>query len=597
VGDITALVGANDAGKSSLLEALAIFFDEAKLDSEDACIWGQRDDLSIICEFEDLPTSLVIDADHPTDLRTEHLLNLDGRLEVHKVFNGALKTPKLSGIYANAIHPTIDGATDLLTLTTKELKDRAAELEINLDGVDKRINTLLRRQIWDSFDDLNRQSKFVPLDEADAGKIWDQLRGHLPTFALFKSDRESTDQDSEAQDPMISAVKEALKKQDDALKQITDYVRREVKAIADSTIDKLREIDEKIAAELNPKFGPESWDKVFKISLTGDEAVPINKRGSGVRRLILLSFFRAKAERRQLEQDSPSVIYAVEEPETSQHPKNQRMLMEAFEELSDRSGCQVLISTHTPVMAKLLPLKAIRYLQVGENKKRILLPGNDQTYQIVAKELGVLTDHDVRLFIGVEGPNDIKFLNAICDVLRTQDPQVPNLSALEKIGAVIFIPMGGQNLLSWTFRLQKLNRPEFHILDRDTVPPMTAKYQAEADEINGRPNCRAVITSKLELENYLHPTAIQTARPEIEVVFGNFDDVPKLVAQVQHAVSETEVPWGDLEPNKQKKKIDKAKSWLSSEVTPRMTIDLLDERDPDGEIRGWFATIRQVLNS
>ena len=33
--DLTAIIGRNDAGKSALLEALAVFFEEAKLDKDD----------------------------------------------------------------------------------------------------------------------------------------------------------------------------------------------------------------------------------------------------------------------------------------------------------------------------------------------------------------------------------------------------------------------------------------------------------------------------------------------------------------------------------------------------------------------------------
>ena len=63
------------------------------------------------------------------------------------------------------------------------------------------------------------------------------------------------------------------------------------------------------------------------MALRDGNGVPVNKRGSGARRLILLSFFRAQAERAA---GGKEVIYAIEEPETSQHPDNQRALAEAL---------------------------------------------------------------------------------------------------------------------------------------------------------------------------------------------------------------------------------------------------------------------------
>lgn len=53
-----------------------------------------------------------------------------------------------------------------------------------------------------------------------------------------------------------------------------------------------------------------------------------------MRRLILLNYFRAEAER-QRESDR-SIIYALEEPETAQHPDWQRMLYSALVELSEQ---------------------------------------------------------------------------------------------------------------------------------------------------------------------------------------------------------------------------------------------------------------------
>ena len=159
---------------------------------------------------------------------------------------------------------------------------------------------------------------------------WEQLKKELPIFSLFKSDRPSTDQDEEAQDPMKAAVKEAIRAKEEELNRIEEYVRNEVKAIAENTVKKIREMDPSLASQLSPRFTPPSWANVFKISLTGEDEIPINKRGSGVRRLILLNFFRAKAERQAIDREVNDIIYAVEEPETCQHPNSQRMLLQFF---------------------------------------------------------------------------------------------------------------------------------------------------------------------------------------------------------------------------------------------------------------------------
>ena len=47
-------------------------------------------------------------------------------------------------------------------------------------------------------------------EKGNEAKVWEGLKEALPLFVVFKSDRHSSDQDSEAQDPLKSAIKEAL---------------------------------------------------------------------------------------------------------------------------------------------------------------------------------------------------------------------------------------------------------------------------------------------------------------------------------------------------------------------------------------------------
>ena len=143
---------------------------------------------------------------------------------------------------------------------------------------------------------------------------------------------------------MKIAVQAAIKDIEDELEAVREKVRLSVMEVAQRTIAKLTEMDSELAGQLNPTFKAEpKWDG-FKLTLTGDNDIPINKRGSGVRRLILLNFFRAEAERRRETADSRRVIYAIEEPESSQHPDNQTMLIRALLELSIDPNTQVLLT-------------------------------------------------------------------------------------------------------------------------------------------------------------------------------------------------------------------------------------------------------------
>ena len=563
-----------------------------EVDVEDATI-------RIVCVFDEVPPELVIDAQHSTDLATEHLLNSDGLLEIAKVYNCNIAKPKCSGVYARAAHPTADGYADLLSLTNTRLKQRASSLGVDLGSVNQTVNTELRRAIWGHAGDLQCREVDVELKAEAAKVIWDQLKKHLPVYALFKSDRPSTDQDAEAQDPMKAAVKEAIKAQESTLSEIADKVKTEVQEIANKTVEKIREMNPELASQLTPRVSNKNWDTLFSVTLTGDEDIPINKRGSGTRRLVLLNFFRAKAEK-EAEGKSTGLIYAIEEPETSQHPHNQSMLVTALEDLAERPGCQVFLTTHTPMLACRFSQLAFRLVTQDTGQPVIRHGKEENTIKEIVKSLGVLPDHNIRVFFGIEGRNDINFLRAISKILHdAKEEGIPDLGEAEDLGYLVFVPLGGSSLDLWVSRLEGFNRPEFYVFDRDATPPTDPHYKVQADEINERDGCTAWHTSKHELENYIHRDLIAAEYPNYAGDGTDFEDVPTLFAQVVHEASDSGFTWADVlvDPEKLKKKVSAAKKRLNTEFAAKMTPELLTSVDANNDVRGWLLVIGEALQS
>lgn len=122
--DLTALIGRNDSGKSSILEAIEMFLDDAAPDKDDACKHGNPRDLAIIGIFDEVPEKLVLDQEAETSLQDEYLLNSDGQLEIHKIFNGSLEKPKISALKPKlvAVHPSAKNIDDLVSLNNADLK-------------------------------------------------------------------------------------------------------------------------------------------------------------------------------------------------------------------------------------------------------------------------------------------------------------------------------------------------------------------------------------------------------------------------------------------------------------------------------------------
>ncbi len=601
--ELTAIIGCNDAGKSSFFDALEIFFENQKIDQNDLNIVSDSlKEVSISCVFSNLPDSILIDADHKTTLKGEYLLNKNEMLEIKKIYDCNFQNPKIN-TFVICEHPTHENAKDLLSLNNSKLKKKAEQISVDLANVNKSINASIRKAIRESIkNDLKIKTQDISLDKDTGKDIWNKLKEELPIFFLFKVDRETTDQDSEAQDPMKAAVKEALKFQKNKLDDLAEEVKKEVKKIAEKTVDKIKEMDPSLANTLSPKFDNPKWDSVFKIRLNADDDIPLNKRGSGVRRLVLLNFFIAKSEIEVPEERNKGVIYAIEEPETNQHPNNQKKIINAFMSLAEKSDYQVLLTTHTPSMAKLLPDKNLRFIEVKEKSRIIHNTSNDRKlFELIAKALGVLPDHNVKLFIAVEGKNDISFLNNISYLFKKEDEEsFLDLKELENKGEIIFFPIGGSNLALWASRLKELQVPEFHLYDRDVSTEEKFPKQSEIDKINERSGCKAFVTNKKEAENYISKKTIQKEVKDkynikISLEIDDFIDVPEWVAKKIYEEKEEKI-WDDLSPDKKKGKEQKIKNWLNRDVIKNMNIGDLDENTKK-EIRTWLDSIKQLYCS
>ena len=152
------------------------------------------------------------------------------------------------------------------------------------------------------------------------------------------------------QDPLKVITKTAINNVLDKLEEVKELIKQSAELIGNETIKKLEEMNPELAKVLKPDVSNKAWDTLFSFSFIGDDNIPMNKRGSGVRRLILLNYFRAEAERQN--SNNKTVIYAIEEPETSQHPNHQILLIDALNEIAQKDNHQVIITTHSPEIAK-----------------------------------------------------------------------------------------------------------------------------------------------------------------------------------------------------------------------------------------------------
>lgn len=467
--DMTAFVGKNDVGKSTILEALDIFFNDGKnivkmdrADINNIAVSEDNTETIISVLFDNLPEKVVIDTSYETSLAEEYLLNSDGLLEVAKHFsNGG--SPK---VYIRANHPTKDNCADLLSKKISELRQIVSRNDIPCEN--QTISSVIRKAIWSFYsDDLGLSDTEVEVTKEDAKKIWEKLSAYLPLYFLFQADRKNSDGDNEVQDPLKEAVKEILQDQSirDKLEEVADIVKAKLTEVSNHTMEKLREMDPSVANSLNPVLPNTTslkWADVFKnVSIAGDE-IPINKRGSGVKRLILLNFFRAEAERQAEEGGRTQVIYAIEEPETSQHTANQIILIRALKSLAAHDNIQVIITTHSPAVVK----------ELGFSDLKLIMKNDDGPRQVVNVQPGQLCYPSLNEinYIAFE-ETTIEYLNELYGYLEEIGRLQELKSSLPKRPYKKVLPNG--NLVDQQISTPEYVRHQIHHPENRNNPPYT----------------------------------------------------------------------------------------------------------------------------
>jgi putative ATP-dependent endonuclease of OLD family len=618
---LTAFIGKGDVGKSTILEALDIFFEggTVKIESADASKGGDPRNVRIGVVFAELPPELVLDSNAPTTLANEHLLNPEGDLEIYKVFNCGIQAPK-AAVFAYAVHPTADGAADILQKVQRELKaiisDNGLERNCNENQ-----NPSMRYAIYQAHADLQLQPRAVPLNDDNGKAIWAALQNYLPIFALFQSDRPSNDQDPEVQNPMKVAIEQALDQLTTELDAITNRVSEKAQETAARTLEKLQANYPNLASTLQPKFKKPSWKNIFKLDLEADDGIPLNKRGSGVRRLVLLSFFQAEAEKKRADAAAGTprprrVVYAIEEPETSQHPDSLEQIISALRELVN-AGDQVLLTTHVPGLASLIPLDCLRYVdRIGDGREVRIRAGSSEVYQEIADALGVLPDPierpGLKVAVLVEGKNDIDALRSMAKVLA----DAGEVGALDDSAIFWTIGGGGSTLKDWIERryLDKLGIHQIIIQDSDrsaAAIQLSVEKTRWLEDMRALGNVTAFITNKRNMDNYIHPDVIPRSTggrvsltPGVDIDYVRMADELSTRFRVARAAGALAFAPDDLDGNPIVGTTpDRCKRIISAYFMRHMTAAEIEQRalylDAGGaqrhEVREWIEAIQERL--
>ena len=498
VDKLNVIIGKNDVGKSTVIDALDVYFNDASIEPSDLNVYADPSEtgsIEISCSFEvDPDERITLDSSEntATTLKAEYLLNKENLLEISKKYecsNGRIKKPVVQIVARHS--KNFEKA--LICLKIQDLLKLANNKNISVPN--RNVKKEIRRAIFEQYPNIEWVDDFlISIDSKDGDiiPVFSKFKDDFPAFLIFRADRTNTDKDKEVNDTTKAIAKAAVAELESKFSEIKKIVIEQIQALADKTLLKLNEFDEHIAKELKTNIETKTLDSLFSFTFNCEDGISFNKRGSGIKRLMLLSFFLAEAERKNI---SKNIIYAIEEPETSQHPDFQIMLMNALKDLSDSGNRQILLTTHTPEIVKMINKEDLIFIQKDHEKHMISVETNDDIeISKVADTLGILPFVSYKGVIFVEGKTDIRFLK--------------NLSKIDEFRSIIdlthftFIELhGGGNIDLWIKAnyLSGTNIKCLYFRDRDTstTPPSVVHPQ------------KVIITSKREIENYIPISSIE----------------------------------------------------------------------------------------
>lgn len=323
------IAGANNSGKSNLLRALNIFFNEG---FDEESYYDKTKDLSYHIEkgtgSSTAPTTIEVDL-YLQDDEIKKIKDLDKfTIESNIIRTRSYYFGELEGWY----HSSDDGNFP----TQKDLKKGTNKIESETHAIQKLFKRI--------------QFMYIPAQYDISTKI-NQLVAEeiLPTMV-----------DSYGNTGLSTKVKNLKNKIDEVDKLTKEVLKEKNELISQSFRDVI-----KLFPEIQAGINLEKY--ALEVSLTGESLSEIlskriilnvqdashkevDSKGSGIQKLVLITLLEyfSKNMESKARYTNPFLIWAIDEPETYMQPKLQKQISKIFKDISETH--QVICTTHSPKM-------------------------------------------------------------------------------------------------------------------------------------------------------------------------------------------------------------------------------------------------------
>lgn len=270
-----------------------------------------------------------------------------------------------------------------------------------------------------------------------------------------------------------------------------------------ATLEKI--LQDVFGTEVRYEVRPESGSGDFRLRIDGQEDVPLDYVGAGVREVVAIAFTALKTR--------DAGVLAIEEPENCLHPVAVRRLVRA---LPRRAEVQLFVSTHASAVVNSDPDAVIHLTRTGATSTSRQVQGAPGRYEAV-RSLGY-SPADLVLTpcaLWVEGPSDRLYLRAwlarenLVEGLHYQTMFFGGALAANVTTSSDTLP--DQTLAA----IRNLGRHCAVVVDSDRSRPrarLKQHVQRFKAEVDGDAHAHLLVTHGREIENYLPLTVTNHVR-------------------------------------------------------------------------------------
>lgn len=497
------ITGENNAGKSSVLQAMSLFSSGSTLRPND--FFDPNKDVVI-----EIVVSDVTDADL-------QLLAKEHREKIRTILN--------NGEVTLVRHYGTDGKGQFgyYAMTPKEDRFTSENISALLAGRKK--NNDIRAAVLQGFPELKNQAKSIT-SQKKAKELIDQLahglpedkkqkqlrplptvldksilpmlpeRIYIPAVKDFNDDTKTSESSSFGKilSILMKSIEQLLADEADLFDKLSKKITRIVGAnqqVLDDRLAEIKSIEETIQRYVRESFAninieieippPELKGILSTARIIADDGVrgPLELKGDGLRRAVVFSILRSYVELARSAQDGEAVAHGqaecgylllFEEPELFLHPEAQKFLFDALGVFSDKN--QVVVTTHSPLFFS--PKAIATFIRLSKTRDAAVSKPFTRSLHV---DLSGVKPRDEFQIICYENNNAALFSRRVILVEGDSDfIAFPHIAATlhadwnARAHSVAFIRVGGKGSIArYKDFFDRFEIPIFVIADLDTV--------------------------------------------------------------------------------------------------------------------------------